>query len=132
PEKRPFFLEDSRTFVLPYGQVPDFYSRRIGQAPGRIKLTDAETLVRKPDQTTILGAVKLTGKKSGWTYGGLSALTAREFAVVDIKTTAPAGTETSVRNDHRLIEPATMYSVGRVQRDIMHSSSNIGFVGTGV
>ena len=31
PEKRPFFLEDSRTFVLPYSQVPDFYSRRIGQ-----------------------------------------------------------------------------------------------------
>src|SRR5688572_7085900 len=44
PEKRPFFLEDSRIFVLPYGQVPDFYSRRIG-AGG----------------TTILGAAKLTG-----------------------------------------------------------------------
>src|SRR5204862_4735185 len=73
PEKRPFFLEDSRTFVLPYGQVPDFYSRRIGQSPGRIKLSDSETLVHKPDQTTILGAVKLTGKKSGWTYGGLTA-----------------------------------------------------------
>ncbi|HTL01478.1 MAG TPA: DUF5916 domain-containing protein [Vicinamibacterales bacterium] len=132
PEKRPFFLEDSRTFVLPYGQVPDFYSRRIGQAPGRIKLTDAETLVRKPDQTTILGAVKLTGKKSGWTYGGLTALTAREYAVVDVKTTGTDGAETIVRNDHRLIEPATMYSVGRVQRDILHSSSNVGFVGTGV
>ncbi len=43
PEKRPFFLEDSRMFVLPYGQVPDFYSRRIGQAPGRIELNDNET-----------------------------------------------------------------------------------------
>jgi hypothetical protein len=35
PEKRPFFLEDSRIFVVPYGQMPDFYSRRIGAAPGR-------------------------------------------------------------------------------------------------
>ncbi len=42
PEKRPFFLEDSRIFVLPYGQVPDFYSRRIGAAPGRLKLGDGE------------------------------------------------------------------------------------------
>ena len=35
PEKRPFFLEDSRVFVLPFGQFPMFHSRRIGQAPGR-------------------------------------------------------------------------------------------------
>ena len=131
PEKRPFFLEDSRTFVLPYGQAPDFYSRRIGQAPAA-SLKDNETLVRKPDQTTILGAAKLTGKKSGWTYGGLAALTAREFAIVDTKLKADDGTETTVRNDHRLMEPATMYSVGRVQRDILKSSSNVGFVTTGV
>ena len=32
PEKRPFFLEDSRTFRLPYGQFPLFHSRRIGAA----------------------------------------------------------------------------------------------------
>jgi Domain of unknown function (DUF5916)/Carbohydrate family 9 binding domain-like len=132
PEKRPFFLEDSRTFVLPYGQVPDFYSRRIGQAPGLIELKDEETLVRKPDQTTILGAAKLTGKKSGWTYGGLAALTAQEFAVVDTTHTAADGTETTARDEHRLIEPATMYSVGRVQRDILHASSNVGGIVTGV
>ena len=35
PEKRPFFLEDSRTFVPPYFQFPTFHSRRIGQRPGR-------------------------------------------------------------------------------------------------
>ncbi len=132
PEKRPFFLEDSRVFVLPYGQVPDFYSRRIGQTPGRIALQSNETLVHKPDQTTILGAAKLTGKKSGWTYGGLAALTAREFAVVDTQLTTADGTTTTMRNDRRLVEPATMYSVGRVQRDIFASSSNVGLVATGV
>jgi hypothetical protein len=30
PEKRPFFLEDSRVFVPPFGQFPMFHSRRIG------------------------------------------------------------------------------------------------------
>ena len=45
PEKRPFFLEDSQTFVLPYGQFPDFYSRRIGQQPNYFALADNETLV---------------------------------------------------------------------------------------
>jgi hypothetical protein len=92
PEKRPFFLEDSRVFVLPYGQMPDFYSRRIGA-----------------DGTTILGAAKLTGKSSGWTYGALGALTARN-AEID--------------------EPAAFYSVGRLQRDIR--GSNVGFVTTAV
>jgi hypothetical protein len=132
PEKRPFFLEDSRVFVLPYGQVPDFYSRRIGHTPGWFALKDDETLVRKPDQTTILGAAKLTGKTSGWTYGGLTALTAREFGVVDTTVKSADGTESTVRDEHRLLEPATLYNVGRVQRDILHSSSNVGLVGTAV
>jgi hypothetical protein len=132
PEKRPFFLEDSRIFVLPYSQAPDLYSRRIGQRPGFIALKDNETLVTKPDQTTILAAAKLTGKASGWIYGGLGALTSREFAVVDVTTTADDGTTSVVRNNHRLIEPAALYSVGRVQHEILHSTSNAGFVATGV
>ncbi|HEV3216805.1 MAG TPA: DUF5916 domain-containing protein [Vicinamibacterales bacterium] len=132
PEKRPFFLEDSRIFVLPYSQTPDFYSRRIGQSPGFIALKDNETLVDKPAQTTILAAAKLTGKASGWTYGGLGALTSREFGVVDVTTTAADGTTSVVRNSHRLLEPATLYSVGRVQRDLLQSSSNAGFIATGV
>lgn len=131
PEKRPFFLEDSRIFVLPYGQLPDFYSRRIGQAPGRFALQSNETLVRKPDNTTIIGAAKLTGKSSGWTYGGLTALTSREYATVDATTQAPDGS-TLVTRGERLIEPMTGYSVGRVQRDILHSSSNIGAIATAV
>src|SRR5204862_7663329 len=32
----------------------------------------------------------------------------------------------------RLIEPMTDYSVGRVQRDILHGSSNVGVIGTAV
>src|SRR5206468_1084515 len=131
PEKRPFFLEDSRIFVLQYNQIQDFYSRRIGQTPGRFELQSNETLVRKPDNTTILGAAKLTGKSSGWTYGGLTALTSREYATVDVATQAPDGSELVTREE-RLIEPMTSYSVGRVQRDILHGSSNVGAIATAV
>ena len=130
PEKRPFFLEDSRVFVLPYGQMPDFYSRRIGAAPGRLKLKDGEKYVQKPGQTTILGAAKITGKSSGWTYGALGALTSREFASVDATIAHEDGTQTVARRNRQLIEPAALYSVGRLQRDIR--GSNVGFVTTAV
>ena len=80
PEKRPFFVEDSQSVSLSsFGQFPDFYSRRIGQTPNHFTLLDNETLVRKPDTTTILGAAKLTGRTPRWTYGGLTALTSREY-----------------------------------------------------
>ena len=64
PEKRPFFIEDSRTFVPPYFQVTTFHSRRIGQRPGRLRLHEGDTLIERPEQTTILGATKVTGKAS--------------------------------------------------------------------
>jgi len=131
PEKRPFFLEDSRVFVPPFNQFPMFHSRRIGKEPGRFELADNETLVSKPGQTTILGAVKVSGKGSGWTYGGLTALTAREFGIVDVTQTDADGVETTKRERH-LLEPRTLYSVGRVQRDILHATSNVGAIATGV
>src|SRR6185295_10967448 len=118
-------------FVLQYNQVQDFYSRRIGQTPGRFELQSNETLVRKPVNTTILGAAKLTGKSSGWTYGGLTPLTSREYATVDVATTGPDGGELGTREEP-LIEPLTSNSVGRVQRDILHGSSNAGAIATSV
>jgi hypothetical protein len=131
PEKRPFFLEDSRIFVLPFPQFPLFHSRRIGQRPGRYALAENETLVFRPDQTTILGASKLTGKTGPWTYGALSALTSAEYAVVDVTTEDAFGNQT-VRRGERLIEPRTSYNVVRVQRDIRNGTSNLGAVWTGV
>jgi hypothetical protein len=131
PEKRAFFLEDSRVFVLPYFQVQNFYSRRIGQSPGRIPLKTGDTLVSKPDNTTIIGASKFSTKVSSWTFGGVAAITAREYATVDAKVTAPGGAEIVTREE-RLIEPMTMYGVGRVQRDILRGSSNVGAIVTAV
>jgi hypothetical protein len=123
PEKRPFFIEDSRVLVPNYPQVPMFHSRRIGQRPGRLAVPSGETIIERPDATTILGATKVTGKANGWTYGGLTALTDREFAVVR---TADGG------DAERLIEPYTSYNVARVQKDLFRGSSNIGGLFTGV
>ena len=130
PEKRPFFVEDSRTFVPPYNQLILFHSRRIGKRPARYSLQPTDILVSRPDTTTILGASKLTGKASKWTYGGVSALTAAEYATVDSVTTNAAGELTKVRQE-RLIEPQTFYTVGRVIRDL-GGSSTVGGIATAV
>jgi hypothetical protein len=131
PEKRPFFLEESQSIALStYGQFPDFYSRRIGQTPDHFKLSDSQTLVRKPDQTTILGAAKLTGRTSRWTYGGLTALTSREYATVDDSDAANGAT--IVRRVQKLIEPRALYSVGRLQRNVLGDTSSIGIIATSV
>jgi len=123
PEKRPFFIEDSRILVPNYQSMPMFYSRRIGQRPGRIAIPDGEEVIEKPEATTILGAAKVTGKSHGWTYGGLSTLTDREYAVVR---TADGG------EAERLIEPYSSYHVARVQKDVLGGSSNVGGLFTGV
>jgi hypothetical protein len=123
PEKRPFFIEDSRTFIPNFPQTPMFHSRRIGQKPGRFAIPEGETVITRPDATTILGATKVTGKSNGWTYGGLTALTDREYALVETADGA---------NVERLIEPYTSYNVARVQKDLFGGSSNIGGHATGV
>ncbi len=131
PEKRPFFLEDARTFIPPYGLFRLFHSRRIGRRPGRYGLEEGDELVEWPVLTTIIGAGKVTGKSSGWTYGALSTLTAREYAVVDSIGVDSTGAETATRIS-RLIEPLTSYSAARIQRDIMGGSSNVGAIATAV
>jgi len=123
PEKRPFFIEDSRILVPNYPQIPMFHSRRIGQRPNRFAIPSGETVLERPDATTILGATKVTGKANGWTYGGLTAFTDREFARVQ----TADGHEAD-----RLIEPYTSYNVGRVQKDLFRGSSNVGGLFTGV
>jgi hypothetical protein len=127
PEKRPFFIEDSRTLVSSFPAMPMFHSRRIGQKPGRFAVPEDETVIERPEATTILGATKVTGKANGWSYGGLTALTDHEYALVE---TTPSGSETPVRRE-RLIEPYTSYNVGRVQKDL-RGGSTVGGSGTAV
>ena len=111
----------------PYGNFQLFHSRRIGRAPGRLPLGPNDVVVDRPDETTILGAAKVTGKRSKWTYGALTAATGREYADVD----TPIVDGSGVTRTELLIEPATSYNVARIQRDVM-GSSNIGALVTGV
>jgi len=132
PEKRPFFVEDSQSLSNSnFNQFPDFYSRRIGQQPNHFALAGTETLVRKPDTTTILGAAKVTGRTSRWTYGGLTAMTSREYGVVDAKTAGLDGGDLVIR-ERKLIEPRSVYSVGRMLRNILSDTSSVGLTATSV
>ncbi len=117
PERRPFFLEDARTFIPSQELFLLFHSRRIGRRPGQLalELGPDDVIVDRPAETTILGAAKVTGKRGAWTFGGLNAITAPEYATVEVEG----------RRVERLIEPLTSYSVGRLQRDV-GSSSNVG------
>jgi hypothetical protein len=118
PEKRPFFLEGAGFFSTPETL---FYSRRIGQPPPAPPLDPGETLVHLPEETTILGAAKWTGKTvSGLTLGVLEVVTQSERATVE-----DAGGGTS----REVAAPQSSWSVLRVKQDILRTSS-IGLIGT--
>jgi hypothetical protein len=117
PEKRPFFVEGAQIFDNfgrngannYYGFMrtePDlFYTRRIGRAP---QLYPESEFVSAPSATTILGAVKLTGKSaSGWSVGVLEALTGHEEALW----------KDGEHEGRQEAEPLTNYFVVRANRD---------------
>ncbi len=118
-ERRPFFIEGSN---LLQGQGAGyFYSRRIG-APPRL-FPDAD-YVDQPDNSSILGAAKLTGRmNSGLSVGFLAAVTENEKA----KTFNLGGEETEVN-----VAPTTGYSVLRLQQEFGEHKSSFGVIGTAV
>ncbi|MBN1827023.1 MAG: carbohydrate binding family 9 domain-containing protein [Candidatus Eisenbacteria bacterium] len=118
-ERRPFFIEGSS---LLGGEGPDyFYSRRIGAAPH----LDAEgDYADAPQNATILGAAKLTGRLNrGLSLGALGAVTAREYARVYTEST---GAFSRVKT-----EPLTGYGVLRLQQEFGDEGSTWGFMLTG-
>ena len=121
-ERRPFFVEgasifNGNDFVL-------FHSRRIGRRPGLFGVPDSMDVLDEPESSTILGAIKLTGKTRGQTsFGLLGAVTDEEFAQV-----RPAG-QTSGSSDYR-VEPRTGYFVARAQQDVLDGTSTIGAIVT--
>ncbi len=133
-EQRPFFVEGRNIFDYrltqaeaggPYNGDLLFYSRRIGGAPSRFVGENAGVgrFVQQPENTTILGAAKVSGKtRSGLSLGLLSSFTEREFATV-IDNTG----ETKEQ-----VEPFTTYNVGRVQQDFNDGQSTIGVMLTSV
>ena len=111
-ERRPFFLEGNN--VLTAGTGNYYYSRRIGTRPNGPARGD---YVDYPQETTILGAAKLTGRlASGTSIGVLTAVTDGEFADI-----ATVGDESRVQ-----VTPRALWGVARVIQEIGDQGSTVG------
>jgi hypothetical protein len=123
-EKRPFFIEGRNiiNFKLmggdgDFSQDNLFYSRRIGRPPQHSPDTEADEYSHSPENTSIIGAFKLTGKtRNGLSIGVLESFTARETAEIDLN------------GDRRreAVEPLTSYFVGRLQKDWNRGDTIVG------
>lgn len=125
-EKRPFFIEGRNilSFSLGSGYEREslFYSRRVGRRPQGSPSSAQYT--QKPENSTILGAFKLTGKTaSGWTIGIMEALTGKEQASL-ITWEGERTRET--------VEPLTNYFLGRIEKEFRDGRSAMGFIFTAV
>lgn len=119
-ERRPLFLEGKDIFDFDIGSDRLFYSRRIGQPPGYRPAGIAGDF---PGETTLLGAVKVSGKTGGGLSSGtLAAMTDRESVVVE----DPAG--------HREVSvaPRAVNLVVRGQQDLRKGDTIIGGIVTHV
>ncbi len=123
-EKRPFFIEGQNIFEYrlaggdgPFSNDQLFYSRRIGRQPrGSPELNGGE-FAEVPEQTSIMGAAKLTGKtKSGVSIGLLDAVTDEETADID----------NQGQRRQEIVEPRTNYLVTRLQKDFNSGASALG------
>ncbi len=117
-ERRPFFLEGAQLF----GGRGLFYSRRIGAPPPAAPDADyAETA----DNTTIVGAAKLTGRlPSGLSVGALAAVTGEESVGTFDTDTDTFGAQ--------VVAPRTLYGVASVQQEFGADGSTISAMVTGV
>jgi hypothetical protein len=129
-EKRPFFIEGKNIFnyrlMLGNGDFSQdnlFYSRRIGRSPQHYPDTQDNEYVDMPENTSILGAFKLTGKtKGGLSIGIIESVTANERAIV--------GDYNQQREE--TVEPLTNYLGLRIQQDFNGGNTILGGMVTGV
>jgi hypothetical protein len=99
-----------------------FYSRRIGRPPQlNGYVNNVAQYDDTPDNTSILGAAKITGRTAGgYTIGLLDAVTNRENAVFR---RGGSGLERTQE-----VEPYANYFVGRVRKDLNAGNSSVGLV----
>jgi len=128
-EKRPFFIAGASAFSFGgmscmfctnSSWLNAFYSRRIGRPPQlRGYVDDISTFADVPDNTSILGAAKITGRtQNGYTVGLMNAVTGREEArYTDLE--GPA-------TGKQVVEPLTNYFVGRVKKEFRDGATTFG------
>jgi hypothetical protein len=131
-ERRPFFVEGKNIFMfepnqtnVPHNMFMDnlFYSRRIGRYPHNYPDIEENEYVKMPESTTILGALKISGKtKKGLSIGILESVTQQEYAEIESEGTRRKET----------VEPLTNYFVGRVQQDFNKGETVLGGIITAV
>ncbi len=125
-ERRPFFIEGKNIFDLrlapavtggDFARDMLFYSRRIGRSPSHDPDLDDDAFADVPENTTILGAFKLSGKTaSGLSIGLLESFTPKEEATVDL----------DGERSRLTVEPPTNYFVGRLQQDFREGDVLVG------
>jgi hypothetical protein len=112
-EKRQFFIEGKGIFNF----SPLFYSRRIGKMPSFYPGQENNEYIKMPEKTSILGALKLTGKtRDGLSIGILESITNKENAEIS----SPGNTKSLT------VEPLTNYFMSRVQKDFDHGNVILG------
>ena len=132
-ERRPFFVEGLDVFSMQprrffaNNRPSLLYTRRIGRSPQRQSFVPAsvygevnedgevpnpnEVYTDAPQQSTILGAAKLSGRVGRFSLGVLNATTGNEYG----RYQAFDGAGGMVADDRALVEPLTNYLVGRTR-----------------
>lgn len=118
-DQRPFFVENKNIFNYQFSGNRDnlFFSRRIGRSPQIYPDSSEVEFIDQPQNTTILGAAKFSGKtKNGWSIGILESMTSKEFSTVNNNGVI----------SKQLAEPFTNYFVGRIQKDFNNKNTFLG------
>ena len=125
-ERRPFFVEDARNFDfgLSGSRSQLFHSRRIGAEPHGNERQGA-AFSEVPDNTTVLGAAKVSGRtENGLSVGALGAVTGKEHG--------RAYFAEDRTNRKFLVEARAEYGVLRVQQDLHDGASQVGVLLAGM
>ncbi len=128
-EKRPFFIAGASAFSFGgmrcmfcnnSSGLSAFYSRRIGRPPQLGGWVNSHAdYADVPDNTSILGAAKITGRTDGgYSIGILDAVTGRKTADY---LPAAGGPEES-----QVVEPLSNYFVGRVKKELRGGNTTVG------
>lgn len=116
-EKRPFFLEGAEIFDYTIDDDRLFYSRRIGQAPEFVPNIRRDHFLDSPENSTIIGAAKITGRTpSGLALGIMESITAAEQATIYYPD----------RRYDTLVSPLTNFLVMRVMQEKNNSNTLFG------